>query len=1040
MRSLFGRLAAPALLILIYTEAPAFNPPIDAAGPLKARIEGPQERADSSPFPVNLVLENSSDEPLEGTWSVVLTDGWAVGPSAGGDFKLRKKGSLKLDLVIKPSPSTHGAHYPIHAFARFEAGGTAYEVHPVHLVEMKVTDRVPPRPVAPRRPIGWKPPETAPFPPEAGAKRIPLGRADAGGGKYDIFLWPGKRGLLDSTIGFVNGKHTLYMRGFRLRAAGAALDDPRSPCDLVSVDEGRSLRGWRARHRFRSLAGEFTVAVDLNVWRGALRARFRLEDAPKPKPWQALMLEGASAGAFGEKAARVYAGPGNVMEDPQAFRLGFDGHQLSTSFVGLDFTGGISLVMAVNAVPDALEADPEARTYSLWTPHDHDLVLIPAPDVWKGVRAWHGMNGLKAAGGVRSLAGRFVFDIWGGNYASGARGLARAFRYGLTDSMVIWHSWQRWGYDYRLPDIWPPDPEKGTAEEFKALSDSCRQAGALFAPHDNYIDFYPDAEGYTYDKVVFTAEGGPCRAWNNTGRGAQSYRWRPDLVKPYVKRNLKLVRAGVAPGAYFIDVWSSIGPYDFWTREGRFHGRAETRDDWAGYFTWIRDYLGGAPQVSESGHDALIGDLDGATANHCRVDAADKTGAWSVWRVKCARAERVPWFDAAHHDRFILHGAGYENRFLAGLDRREHGIYSDDYTTVEVLTGRPSMASEAFGREVVRKYWLTHELARALALGRIETVEFVAGDISHQRVHWEGGAVVTVNRGAEDWTVDGRVLPPYGFHAKAPGHDGVVEAAIEKRDGVIVEWASSPRTLYAGARPVPSAVRVTVEKPAWAGKREFDLKFRWEAGIPTASPLTVFVHFVDDKEAMRFQGDHPLGISTTAWQGTVESSVRVRVPETCRPGEGFDLRVGLYDPTNGNRQELDGEDDGERRIRLGTMKLEGTGGRLTDVSWTPHRLRARPGAERMNAGGKVVAFGGVATNGAVRVCFEKGALVVTPLPDGGKAIVRLKASVLPWKVRTPSRAEALSEDGRMAGAEPLAVEGDEVILALSPGVFAYRLR
>ena len=40
-----------------------------------------------------------------------------------------------------------------------------------------------------------------------------------------------------------------------------------------------------------------------------------------------------------------------------------------------------------------------------------------------------------------------------------------------------------------------------------------------------------------------------------------------------------------------------------------------------------------------------------------------------------------PWFDAAHHDRFILHGAGYQSRYAAGLEPSLHGIYSDDYIT-----------------------------------------------------------------------------------------------------------------------------------------------------------------------------------------------------------------------------------------------------------------------------------------------------------------------------------------------------------------------
>ena len=172
-----------------------------------------------------------------------------------------------------------------------------------------------------------------------------------------------------------------------------------------------------------------------------------------------------------------------------------------------------------------------------------------------------------------------------------------------------------------------------------------------------------------------------------------------------------------------------------------------------------------APQISESGHDQLIGWLDGAQTNHLRVDrpVPDHYYSWSVWDIRCDDAERVPWFDFAHHDRFILHGAGYSGRYQAGLDARLHGIYSDDYIATEVLTGHPAMVSSPFGRDVVRKYWLTHDIMRALALRHIKQVTFVDDDLHHQYVQWSDGGHVWVNRGQSDWEVKGYVLPPYGF-------------------------------------------------------------------------------------------------------------------------------------------------------------------------------------------------------------------------------------------------------------------------------------
>jgi hypothetical protein len=187
------------------------------------------------------------------------------------------------------------------------------------------------------------------------------------------------------------------------------------------------------------------------------------------------------------------------------------------------------------------------------------------------------------------------------------------------------------------------------------------------------------------------------KAWFNYGREAQAYRARPDKLRPFVERNVNLLREGVAPTAYFIDVWSSAPPYDYWTGDGTFVERAATQRAWGEAFALIRDRLGNsAPQISEAGHDKLIGWLDGAQAQQLRVDPR---GASFTWKIECADAERIPWIDVAWHDKFILHGAGYEGRYGAASG-------SDDYLSTEVLSGRPAMVAQPFDRNVVRVYWL----------------------------------------------------------------------------------------------------------------------------------------------------------------------------------------------------------------------------------------------------------------------------------------------------------------------------------------------
>ena len=632
-------------------------------------------------------------------------------------------------------------------------------------------------------------PKPPPFPPAGGQPKT-LGKA----GGCEVRLWPGSRGLLDAPVGLLCGDRSLFFRGFRVRVSGDALEDWRSSTELLDAREEPAPGRLRVRHRFRNWAGSFDVLGELWVDREALRARIWLENGPAPKPWFQLYLEGVSAGPWSERAVRIYGGPGNVIENPRAFRLGFDGHNLATSFAGFDFANGQALVENTDAIPDRLEVDPETRIYSLVTPHAQTLEFFPARNVYDAVKRIREQDTRRPSKGVAKLAGRFTFDIWNGRYGDNARNLERAAQYGMTDALVVWHSWQRWGYDYRLPDIYPPNPQFGTPDEFRQLVAACKRSGTLFAPHDNYIDFYPDFEGFTYDSIVFRQNGTPYRAWFNYGREAQAYRARPDRLLPYVERNVRLIKEGFAPTAYFIDVWSSAAPYDYWTNDGKFAERSATQKMWGGVFAWIREFLGDdAPQLSEAGHDKLIGWLDGADAQQLRIDPA---GPNFTWRIQCSDSERIPWIDAAWHDKFILHGAGYEGRYQGGLDQKEHGAYSDDYISTEVLSGRPAMVPQAFNRDAVRVNWLMSDAMKALALDRIDSVEFAGNNIHRQHVRWERGGQVWVNRGSDTWTVEGHTLPKYGFYL----HAGAVEAAIELRDGNRVEWSRAPEGRYENGR------------------------------------------------------------------------------------------------------------------------------------------------------------------------------------------------------------------------------------------------
>ena len=902
-----------------------------------------------------------------------------------------------------------------------------------------------------------------------------------------------------------NPQNWLYFQGFEVEVLDARLDSARSPILLQqlegpvrSPDKPEAL--WR--HRFRSMAGDFTLVGKLWIADGVLRAKFWLEDAPAPKPWEVVRLEDAATGRWSQPVLAVYAGHGNVVRRPGPFRLGFDGHRLSTSFVGMEFEGGMALLQAVDLPPTQYQIDPAGQHSSIHVSDEATWTFVPAPDVWQAVRHWRQVNGLRAADGVPKAAGRFVFDLWHGRYGPSADALQKAFRYGLRHSMVIWHNWQRWGYDYRLPEIYPPNPDLGSLEDMRRLIQVCREAGVPFALHDNYIDFYPDAEGFSYEQnIAFTADGRPVRAWLHESRQAQSYRYRADRIEPYLRPNLETIQKQLAPTAYFIDVWSSIGPYDYWTADGQFFTKQYTRDTWGRLFAWIRELLGEqAPQISESGHDQLIGFLDGAQTNHLRVSPPEGRGyyRWSVWYWPCQDAERTCWFDAAHHDRFVLHGAGYSGRYAGGLDERLHGILSDDYICTEVLTGHPAMVPQPFGRDVVRKYWLLGRLGQALALRTIHQVQFACAgtsegpeawtlraslpqaDLHRQQVLWSHGAKVWVNRGKEDWTVEGVVLPQYGFLARAPVEGGQVEACLCRRQDRIVEMAQSPQELYVNGRLVVGLrpIRVCVEKFQPLDGGRFEMQLRWQADEPIPAGWRPFLHFCNAEGDIVFQAGHEGGDFTKDQVGTITAKAFGQIPADAPAGTQWELRAGLYDPQSGRRLWILGLNDGQHRIRLGLLRLhkaaDGGPGKTGQTAgqpesplaagksdgrsdkpapaparsalqlrWTPLPAEEDPVLARMNPEAKPIDFGPVVTAGGVRLHPEDQALLITPLPDADRPFdVVVRWSKLPWKLPRPEILEHLDMDGRVLTKRRLqpAETQEEILLHCSPGIFAYRFR
>ena len=720
-------------------------------------------------------------------------------------------------------------------------------------------------------------------------------------------------------------------------------------------------------------------------------------------------------GPFSERAKRAYFGQGHCIVEPKAFTQAGDGFACSTSHVGFDFENGISVLEATTRPVDNFVVNPELKVYTLTTRPDSRLTLRSSD---RGAMrcAIDYANGYdkNAAPLVRKKAGRFVFDYWGGSYGAVLERMKKFVKYGLNDSMLIQHVWQHYGYDVRLPDIWPPREEQGSLEELQQTQQFCDRHGIPFGLHDNYIDYYPDADGFNYDEIIINPDGQPQKAWYNPGPDVQSYRFNPTYIFKHAERNLDLIRENLMQTAYFTDVFSSIHIMDFYDRKGNFHSRAETQDCWNRYFDLVREkFNGNAITVSESGSDSLVGHLDGADGILRRITSGQENYSCAL---PCEDDAYVPWGDAVYHDRFILHGVGYSGRYQGGLARSLRGIESDDYISAEALLGHAVMADlETSLRGAVRKYWLMQNLARSLALDTIKDFEFVDGNVHHAKVEWNSGVVVYVNRDVNEWTVEGKflpgrktqiVLPRFGFwatDASATKYGGIIEL-----DGQVVELRVDGDDYFFvnGRNQLPSEalpIRASLEDVEIIDGSTLRGALVWDATKPT--PEKSYTPFLHLERPKTWWADKPeltvLPLSKPSkpsdqWQGREATlfgdAITIKIPDDIGPGY-YNILCGLYDQSSGKRLALLGTNDSNNRYIIGGVTVEGNA-ENRKLSFTP--VQPLYGAdERLIPNTTPTNFGFCYTVGAFR--FERKSAnlaTITPLPNSAPFDVTLARDII----------------------------------------------
>ena len=294
---------------------------------------------------------------------------------------------------------------------------------------------------------------------------------------------------------------------------------------------------------------------------------------------------------------------------------------------------------------------------------------------------------------------------------------------GLKKAYTHFDGWCRRGYDNQHPDVFPPNEEAGGADGMRALSDTTIELGYIFGVHDQYRDYYLDADTFDRDNTLLRADGTyPIKPYWDGGK--QTYLC-PSLARDYVRRNYNTFdRLGIRIEAAYLDVFAMA------EMDQCFHpAHRVTREQCAAYRRECLDIIN-AKGIIPSSEDILDCVLPSMCLCH---HAPHFTGGGT--------GIPIPLMNLVYHDCVVTPWRGRKG---ASKVHPQHLQESEGYARAWLNAGPPYLSIEADEAEIAEAEQ-TCRMVERLALQRMLRHEFVSADGAIQRTVFEDGTVIEVN-------------------------------------------------------------------------------------------------------------------------------------------------------------------------------------------------------------------------------------------------------------------------------------------------------
>lgn len=306
-------------------------------------------------------------------------------------------------------------------------------------------------------------------------------------------------------------------------------------------------------------------------------------------------------------------------------------------------------------------------------------------------------------------------------FSSMPTAIAQFQKAGMKSGIINIRGWGRGGYDYGHPDIWPPSPEVGTAEELKKACDLPSNFTAVL--HDNYQDTYE--HNPSFPKGINIRSNGE-RLQGGYWDPGQSYILNSKASLQFATRNWEQIKQ-VAPRGMFVDTVTAMQLYESYET-----GNTQTRkQDLAGKLELIKFY---------KQKKLIFGSEESADFGITDVD-------WMECRHKRLAGESIPLWPLVFHDCIMMGRYNSVNLSLPSVIAKSnlHPRHLEDmlwgyFMLYWEQSGNLQMQLDAISATTHVDEWFGQ-----VATSEMTKHEFLTEDYMVERTTFANGKSITIN-------------------------------------------------------------------------------------------------------------------------------------------------------------------------------------------------------------------------------------------------------------------------------------------------------